>query len=217
MNRVKSLSKSGNPRKDQAPNPVPPANKEASSTSSLLASTGAEDFNGQRQEIKATDLGRKVVEKESSLYSSSTDVDKQLSNFSSSYSYNGREEKSLASASMDRERFEVKNSYGDSTSQKMNSYSLNVTDEKVQRVSPPRRKGTKEEKSERSINWVKRDANGSNNFTTSSKQQNTGNYNTITTGSVQSETESSSDVNISAILEVCQMFGPILFQFKSLL
>ncbi|KAK8470884.1 hypothetical protein PHAVU_003G097001 [Phaseolus vulgaris] len=195
--RVKSLSKSANPRKDQAPNPVPPANKEVS----LLASMGAEDFNGQRQEIKATDLGKKVVEKDSSMYGSSTDVDKQLSSFSSSYSYNGREEKSLASAPMDRERFEVKNSFGDSTSQKMNSYSLNVPDEKVKRVSPPRRKGTKEEKSERSINWVKKDANGSNNFTTSSKQQNTGNYNTITTGSGQSETESSSDVNISAILE----------------
>ncbi|CAJ1941001.1 unnamed protein product [Sphenostylis stenocarpa] len=200
--RVKSLSKSGNPRKDQAPNPVPPVNKEVSSTSSLSASMVAEDFNSQRQEVKAMDMGRKVVEKESSLYSSSTDVDKQLSSFSSSYSYNGREEKNLASTPMDRERFEVKNSYSDSTSQKMNSYSLNVTDEKVQRVSPPRRKGTKEEKSERSINWVKRDANGSNNFTTSSKQQqNTGNYNTVTTGSGQSETESSSDVNITAMLE----------------
>ncbi|KAK7348249.1 hypothetical protein VNO80_22800 [Phaseolus coccineus] len=199
--RVKSLSKSANPRKDQAPNPVPPANKEVSPTSSLLASMGAEDFNGQHQEIKATDLGRKVVEKESSMYGFSTDVDKQLSSFSSSYSYNGREEKSLASAPMDRERFEVKNSLSDSTSQKTNSYSLNVPDEKVKRVSPPRRKGTKEEKSERSINWVKRDANGSNNFTTSSKQQNTGNYNTITIGSGRSETESSSDTNISAILE----------------
>ncbi|KAG4929344.1 hypothetical protein JHK82_046408 [Glycine max] len=200
--RVKSLSKSGNPRKDQAPNPIPPpAIKEVSSTSSLPGSVGAEDFNnGQRQEVKTMDMSRKVVEKESSLYSSAADVDKQ-SSFSSSCQFNGREEKSSASAPMDREKFEVKNSYGgDSTSQKMNSYSLNVTDEKVQRVSPPRRKGTKEEKSERSVNWVKRDVDGYDHSTTSSKQQSTGNYN-ITTGSGQSETESSSNVNISAILE----------------
>ncbi|XP_020226348.1 kinesin-like protein KIN-13A [Cajanus cajan] len=199
--RVKSLSKSGNPRKDQAPNLVPPANKEVSSTSSLPASVGAEDFNGQRQEVKTMDMGRKAIEKESLLYSSTVDVDKQRSSFSSSYPLNGREEKSFASAPMDRERFEVKNSYADSTSQKMNSYSLNDADEKVQRVSPPRRKGTKEEKSERPVNWAKRDVNGSDHFTTSSKQQSTGNYNTVTTGSGQSETESSSDVNISAILE----------------
>ncbi|KAK7387912.1 hypothetical protein VNO78_22710 [Psophocarpus tetragonolobus] len=198
--RVKSLSKSGNPRKDQVPNPVISVNKEVSSTSS--ASVGAEDFNGQHQDVKTMDMGRKVVEKESSLYRSAVDVDKQLPSFSSTYSFNGREEKSLLSAPVDRERFEVKNSHRDSTSQKMNSYSLNVTDEKVQRVSPPRRKATKEEKSERSVNLVKREANGSDNFATSSKQQSAGNYNnTVTTGSGQSETESSSDVNISAILE----------------
>ncbi|XP_027368837.1 kinesin-like protein KIN-13A isoform X1 [Abrus precatorius] len=199
--RVKSLSKSGNPRKDQAPNPVPPMNKEVS-TSSIPASVGTEDFNGQRQEVKAMDISRKVIEKENFLYSSGADVDKQPSSFSSSYPFNGREEKSLASASMDRDRFEVKNSYSDSTSQKMNSYSLNDTDEKVQKVSPPRRKGSKEEKSERSANWLKRDANGSDHFPTSSKHQSTGNYNTVTTGSRQPETESSPpDVNISAILE----------------
>ncbi|KAK7363570.1 hypothetical protein VNO77_05717 [Canavalia gladiata] len=199
--RVKSLSKSGNPRKDQAPNPILPVNKEVLPTTSLPASVGAEDFNGQRQEVKTADLGRKVIEKENSLYSSAADVDKQPSSYSSSYSFSGREEKSLASASMDRDRFEVKNSYSDSTSQKMNSYSLNDTEEKVQKVSPPRRKGPREEKSERSTNWLKRDANGSDHITTSSKQQSTGNYNTVTTGSRQSETESSPDVNISAILE----------------
>ncbi|KAL2339025.1 hypothetical protein Fmac_013471 [Flemingia macrophylla] len=200
--RVKSLSKGGNPRKDQAPNSVvPPVNKEVSSTSSLPSSVVAEDFNGQRQEVKTVDMGGKVIEMESSLYSSTVDVDKQSSSFSSSYPFNGREEKSFGSASMDRERFEVKNSYSDSTSQKMNSYSLNDADEKVQWVSPPRRKGTKEEKSERQVSWAKRDVNGSDHFATSSKQQSTGNYNTVTTGSGQSGTESSSDVNISAILE----------------
>ncbi|KAL5140980.1 Kinesin-like protein KIN-13A [Glycine soja] len=178
--RVKSLSKSGNPRKDQVPNAVPQTNnKDVSSTSSFPASSGAEDFNDQRQE-KTMDMGRKFVEKENSLHSSAAaSVDKQPVSYSSNYLSNGRDEKGFPSASVDRERFEVKNSHGDSTSQKMNSYSQSDTDEKVQKVSPPRRKGYKDEKSERSANWMKKDANDSDLFTTSSKQQSTGNYSTL--------------------------------------
>ncbi|KAK7354815.1 hypothetical protein VNO80_20314 [Phaseolus coccineus] len=177
--RVKSLSKSGNPRKDQVPNPAPQTNKEISSTSSIPASASAEDFNYQRQE-KTIDIGRKFIERENSSYSSTaTAADKQPLSFSSNYLSNGREEKGLPSASLDRERFEPKNSYGDSTSQKMNSYSQIDTGEKLQKVSPPRRKGSKDEKSERPANWMKRDANGSDTFTTNSKQQSTGNYNTV--------------------------------------
>ncbi|RDX86662.1 Kinesin-like protein KIN-13A [Mucuna pruriens] len=180
--RVKSLSKSGNPRKDQVPNPVPQTNKEVSSTSSHPASASTEDFNDQRQE-KTMDMGRKFVEKENSLHSSAAAADKLPLSFSSNYPSNGREEKGLPSASMDRERFEVKNSHGESTSQKMNSYSQNDTDEKVQKVSSPRKKGSKDEKTERPANWMKRDANananGSDLFTTSSKQQSTGNYSTM--------------------------------------
>ncbi|KAJ1407654.1 P-loop containing nucleoside triphosphate hydrolase [Sesbania bispinosa] len=272
--RVKSLSKSGNPRKDQVPNSVPQTSKEVSSISSLPASAGLEDFNDQRQE-KTMDMGRKLVEKESSLYSSAADVDKQSSSVSSSYLLNGREEKNqgLASASVDREKVEVKNSYSGSNSQKMNSYSQNDTVEKLQKVSPPRRKGSKDvdkqsssvsssyllngreeknqglasasidrekvevknsyndsnsqkmnssqndaveklqkvspprrkgskdEKSERPANWMKRDANGSDLFTASSKQQTMGNYNTVTAGSRLYEAESSPDGNISAVLE----------------
>jgi kinesin family protein 2/24 len=201
VNRVKSLSKSGNPRKDQAPNPVPQSDKEVLSTSSLPDSTSAEDFYDQRQEVKTVDMGRKVIEKEKLLYSSGADADKQPSSFSSSsFLFSGREEKGLPSVSMDRNRFEVKNS----TNQKINPYSQNDADDKVQKVSPPRRKGAKEERSERSLNWQKRDANGYDHFTTSSKQQSTGNSNTVATGSRQPEAESSPDVNISAVLEVWQ-------------
>ena len=126
------------------------------------------------------DMGRKFVEKENSLHSSAAaSVDKQPVSYSSNYLSNGGEEKGFPSASVDRERYEVKNSHGDSTSQKMNSYSQSDTDEKVQKVSPPRRKGYKDEKSERPANWMKKDANGSDLFTTSSKQQSTGNYGTV--------------------------------------
>ncbi|CAL0325803.1 unnamed protein product [Lupinus luteus] len=198
--RVKSLSKSGNPRKDQVPNPILQTNKEPLSTSSVLASAGAEDFNDQRQDVKTVDIGKKVVEKQ--IYSSAAEVDKQPSSFSSSYLFNLRDEKGLASASISREKFEVKNSYSESTSQNINSYSQNDTDEKVRKVSPSRRKGYKDEKPERSTNLLKRDGNGSDRLTASSKQQqSTVNYSSVTGGSRQSETESIPNGNINAILE----------------
>ncbi|KAF7837814.1 kinesin-like protein KIN-13A [Senna tora] len=199
--RVKSLSKSGNSRKDQALNSVSQTNKDVSSTSSLPVSAGAEDVNDQRQEVKTLDMGKRFVEKENSLYNSAADVNKQPSSFSS-YLFNGREEKGFASASMNRERFEVKNCYGDCASQKTNSCSQNSvdTEEKVEKVSPPRRKGSKEEKSDRYANWTKRGANESNLSNTSSKQPSTGNYKTTTTDNKQ-EAESSPDGDINAILE----------------
>ncbi|KAK4256614.1 hypothetical protein QN277_006317 [Acacia crassicarpa] len=200
--RVKSLSKSGNPRKDQASNPVPQTYKEVSSIS-VPASAGSEDVNDQRQEVKTMDIGRRLVDKEVSLYSSAAEVDKQPSNLPSSYMFNGREDKGMASSSMERERSEVKNSISDTISnQKMNSSSQNTNDigEKVQKVSPPRRKPSKE-KSERSTNWLKRDANGPDLSTTNSKQQTIGNYSTTTIGSRQSGMELSPDGNINEILE----------------
>ncbi|CAL0307222.1 unnamed protein product [Lupinus luteus] len=196
--RVKSLSKSGNPRKDQAPNPVIQTNKEVLSTSPIPSSAGAEDFSDQRQEVKTVDMDRKVIEKQN--YSSAAEVGIQPSSFSSSYLFNGREGRDLASASINK-KFEMKNSYSDSTSQKINSYSLNDTDEEMQRVSPPRRKGYKDEKPERSTNRLKRDVSGSERFTANFKQQSTGNYNTVTSGSWQSETEPIPNGNINAIPE----------------
>ncbi|KAI4317586.1 hypothetical protein L6164_025447 [Bauhinia variegata] len=200
--RVKSLSKSGNPRKDQAPNPIP-SNKEVPSASSLPTTAAAENVNDQCQDIKTMDIGRRFGEKENYLYGSAADVDKQPSSFSSGYQFNGREEKGLAPASMDRDKFEVKNSYSDSTYQKTNYYSKNSVDagDKVPKVSPPRRKVSKDEKSERSINMLKRETNGSDLTTTSSKQQSTGNHITSTIGSRQYEAEPIPDGSINAILE----------------
>ncbi|XP_057758023.1 kinesin-like protein KIN-13A [Arachis stenosperma] len=191
--RVKSLSKSGNPRKDQPPNPAPQANKEVSSTStsSLPAGAGSENFYDQCQ-VKPMDIGRKFIEKESSLYISAADVDKQLL-------VNEREEKGLGSASMDKERFEVKNSCNGSTSQSMNSYSQNDTDERMKKVSSPYRRRPND--TERPANCMKRDSNGSDMFTTNSYQQSIGNYNSIATGSRLYEAESSPNNNISEILE----------------
>ncbi|XP_021806193.1 kinesin-like protein KIN-13A [Prunus avium] len=198
--RVKSLSKGGNARKDQAVNSLPPTIKDVSSTSSTLVSAEVEDVREQRQEVKVADTGRRAVEKESFTYIPTVEFDKQPAKLSSSNPISIREESAVASGVMDRERFEINNSYGDSYSQKMLYYSQNSvdTEEKVQKVSPPRRKVTKDEKSEKLGNWLKK--GGSDLSTTSSKQQNTGNYNTSNVGSRQSEPQLP-DGHINAILE----------------
>ncbi|PON88333.1 Kinesin-like protein [Trema orientale] len=199
--RVKSLSKSGNARKDQPLNLPPPTNKDVSSASSQQVSVDVEDSYEPRQEVKVADTGRRHAEKDNSLYNSNADFEKQSGSLSSSYplpSLNGREEKGVASGSMDRERFDMKNSYSDS---KMYSYSQNSTDteDKVQKVSPPRRKVSRDEKSEKFGNWLRKDG-GSDISTTSSKQQNTGSYSSTNSGSRQYEPDSA-DGNINAILE----------------
>lgn len=214
MNRVKSLSKSGNTRKDQAINLLPSINKDVLPASSLPVPVESEDVFEQRQEVKVADTGRRVLEKENLSYNPTVDYSKQPSSFSSSYPLNGREEKVVASGSMDRERYEIKNSYGDSTIPKTySSYPQNLvdTEEKVQKVSPPRRKVSREEKSEKLGNWLRKDSSGSDISTTSSKQQNTGNFNTNNVGSRQYEPEPPPDGNINAILEVGYLFA-LFFQ-----
>ncbi|OMO98517.1 hypothetical protein COLO4_13855 [Corchorus olitorius] len=205
--RVKSLSKTGNAKKDQPVNSLPPSIKDASSAPSLSATADVEDVYERQQEVKVVDTGRRVVEKD--VYT--VDFDKQPSAFSSSYSFNGREETAMASGPSDRERFEVNNSYGGPTSQRVHSSNAQNsadTEEKVQKVSPPRRKGireekvTREEKPEKMGSWVKKDGGGSDMSATNSRQANTVNYNsTNNIGHRQYDPEPSNDVNINAILE----------------
>ncbi|XWS08597.1 hypothetical protein CRYUN_Cryun40dG0015500 [Craigia yunnanensis] len=199
--RVKSLSKSGNPKKDQAVISLPPSNKDASFASSLSATADVEDvYERQQEEIKVVDTARRVVEKD--VYT--VDFGKQPSTFSSSYPFNGREESGMASGPTDRERFEVSNSYGGPTSQRAyssNSQNSADTEEKVQKVSPPRRKVTREEKSEKIGNWAKKDGGGSDLSTTNSRQANAVNYNTNNVGHRQYDPEPPTDGNINAILE----------------
>ncbi|WCJ23488.1 P-loop containing nucleoside triphosphate hydrolases superfamily protein [Euphorbia peplus] len=177
--RVKSLSKSGNPKKDQTVNSLPPTTKDVSSTSSLPVSSDVDDVYEQ-PEAKAVETGRRAVEKETFSYNSTSDHEKQSSSLTSSHHLNGREQ-SGPSSSMDREKSEINNSHSGSTSHKVSSlYSQNSADaeEKVQKVSPPRRKGSREEKSEKLGNWLKKDSNIPEFSSTNSRQQNTSNYTT---------------------------------------
>ncbi|XVE82150.1 hypothetical protein DITRI_Ditri15bG0123700 [Diplodiscus trichospermus] len=197
--RVKSLSKGGNPKKDQAVNSLPPSNKDASA-SSLPTTADVEDVYERQQEVKVVDTARRVVEKD--VFT--VDFDKQPSTFSSSYPFNGREENGMGSASTDRERFEASNSYGGVTGQRAyssNSQNSADTEEKVQKVSPPHRKVTREEKSDKIGNWAKKDGGGSDLSATNYGQANAVNYNTNNVGQRQYDPEPPIDGNINAILE----------------
>ncbi|KAF9677988.1 hypothetical protein SADUNF_Sadunf08G0165200 [Salix dunnii] len=197
--RVKSLSKSGNAKKDQVSS-LPPTNKDASSTSLLLVSAAADGVYEQ-QEVKVPDMGRRVVEKETSSLNPTSDYDKQPSSLTSGFSYNGQEESELTSGLADRERYGSDSSFGGLTSQKVHSsYTQHGvdTEDKVPKVSPTRRKGSRDEKSG---NWLKKDGSGPDHPPTSySKQQNTGNCSVSNTGSRQDEPYPP-DGNINAILE----------------
>ena len=164
-------------------------------------SADAEDFYEPRQEVKLAETGRRVMEKDNPSHNSSGDFDKQSGSMPSSYLGNGREEKGMTASSMDRERFEMKSSYCDSNSQKMHSQNIVDTEDKVPKVSPPRRKVPREEKAEKFGNWLKKDSGGSDMSTTSTRQHNAGNYNSSNAGSRQYEPEIP-DGNINAILEV---------------
>lgn len=187
-------------------------NKDALSLSCLPFSVDSEDVCDQWQDVKVADIGRRVVEKENFSYNSTAEFSKQSSSVSSSYPINGREEKGVTSGSMDRERYEMKN-YGDCTIEKTySSFSQNSveTEEKVQKVSPPRRKVSREEKSEKLGNWLRKDRNGPDFSTTSTRQQNTSIYSTNNVGPQQYESEPLPDGNINEILEVGYLCSPVL-------
>ncbi|VVA97890.1 unnamed protein product [Arabis nemorensis] len=208
--RVKSLSKSGNNKKDQTFNPLPPANKDVSLASSQLASSDVEDVFEPPQDVNVQETGRRV---ERDNYSTSGIEFKQPTHYPSSYPVNYREESGIPSISMDKGRSDTSNSFGGSTSQRIHSssYSQDTSDqeEKVKKVSPPRRKVSREEKPERPQNWSKREVSSASDVpaATNSRQhniitsQNTS-QNTSDTASRQYETtEPSLDENIDALLE----------------
>ncbi|XP_077219488.1 kinesin-like protein KIN-13A [Tasmannia lanceolata] len=186
--RVKSLSKNSTTKKDQIP--VLPGKESLS-----------EDLYDQNQEMKVADMGRKVVE----THNYTSDSDRSSSNLPANYPFNGREESGLASSSLDRERIDIKNSFAGSISNKVYSSVQSsfdtLEDEKVQKVSPPRRKVYKEEKAEKQSNWSKRDG-GSDLPTTSYRPQHMHDSNLNIVPLRQQEHEPTfHDRDINAILE----------------
>ncbi|KAL8484991.1 hypothetical protein ACS0TY_027338 [Phlomoides rotata] len=202
--RVKSLSKSGNPKKDQASS-LPPSGKESSAAATSYISAEAEDVYDLQQESKVVDTSRRVLDKETSSFNFSTDDDRQPPNIASSFNFNGREEGAVAAGGMERERLDVKNSFKGSISQKTSSvgYAQSSSDveEKVQKVSPPRQKAYREERLEKQGHRPTKDFSNFDASPRSYKQQSVSNSNANTTGARQNEPEPPPDGSINEILE----------------
>jgi len=205
MNRVKSLSKSGNTKKD----PSPAVNKESSSAPSTQVFTEVDDVTVQHPEPRAADAYRRPVENDNVSYNPSFDYEKESSVLSTSYNYNGRNVNGATSGSFDRDKPEMKSSYAGSTSQKTYaSYAQNSADaeEDVQNLSPPRRKiSSRDERTEKLGNWLKKEGGVSDHSALAHKSQgmSSANGNNVPVPSRHYEPESSlDDGNIDAILEV---------------
>ncbi|KAG9443784.1 hypothetical protein H6P81_015124 [Aristolochia fimbriata] len=195
--RVKSLSKSGNTKKDQA---SVASIKESSSSSSLSVPVEMEDVFDPN-EVRTVDAGRRVVENFSQNYD--VDCERNAPGFSSQYMYNGREESVLTTGPIERERVDAKSS----TNNKSYSSAQNSVDtfeeEKVRKVSPPRRKAYREERVEKPSNWPKKDMGSDSSFSYRQQQQ-TYDYNSNNVASRQYEPEPPAPVHdgeINAILE----------------
>ncbi|CAM0881226.1 unnamed protein product [Alopecurus aequalis] len=203
--RVKSLSKGGNSKKEQFTAQFVSSSKESTNTSYPLSSE-AEETMDQIQENRHTDASRKVVEISAS---SSVDPDRNSFSMIPSYSHRGKEETSSTSALSDRERVDLKsNLTGYSSKAQSLQNSVNSQEEdKVTKVSPPRRKANISEKSERQSNYVKRE-NGPevsrivHKPQLKQQQQRPSSTSASQVSSKQSEKESScDDMEINAILE----------------
>lgn len=196
FNRVKSLSKSSNPKKDQASS-LPPSGKESSAAATSYSTAETEDVYEQYQESKVVDTSGRV-DKETSSFNFSADDEKQTPSIASSFNFNGREESAVPAGGVERERLDVKNSFKGTISQKTSSVghaqSSSDVEEKVQKVSPPRQKA------------YSRPTKDFNNFDVSprsNKQQTASISNANTTSVRQNEPEPPPDGSINEILEVC--------------
>ncbi|KAF6174400.1 hypothetical protein GIB67_024422 [Kingdonia uniflora] len=178
--RVKSLSKSGNPKKEQTQNLLAPTIKESSSAPSLPLFVESEDSYSQVRESKIAVLGRRPVESFSN--NSAAEFFKQQHSLPSSTFPVSEREASI-------------NAFGSSQNSNV------VLEEKVNTVSPTRRRGTREEKVEKQGNLSRKDGTGSDLLNVSSKQQSSFDSVPHGVGLRQHEPEPLHDGDISAILE----------------
>lgn len=209
--RVKSLSKSGNSKKDQVGSSQ--TTSKDSSAANMQVSSDADDIFERYQEPKVMDTGKRGVQRENISYNATSDFEKQPPPSSSNYSFNNRDD-----TVQEKEKFDAKNTFSSSNNQKPHSISSSVdTEETVQKVSPPRRKTYREEKPEKVSNWqkkdsggdeksekfgwLKRDGNNTDLPTVGNKQQGSSIPSASYMVSKQSEPEQLHDENVNEILE----------------
>ncbi|KAF8772798.1 hypothetical protein HU200_005389 [Digitaria exilis] len=166
--RVKSLSKGGNAKKEQlAAQPVI-IGKESTYNSYPLSGEGEETME-HTQDTRPVDGSRKVVDNFTS--SSSMEPERNSYNMIPSYQHKGKEEISSRSGLNDRERGDLKPSQSSFTSKTQPLDSVNSQDIKITKVSPPRRKANRDDKLERQSNFVKKESGPEISRTVPKQQQ----------------------------------------------
>ncbi|PUZ56710.1 hypothetical protein GQ55_5G352300 [Panicum hallii var. hallii] len=154
--RVKSLSKGGNIKKEQVTMQPVTSGKESTYNSYPLSGE-SEEIMEQTQE-RPVDGSRKGIDN----FTSNSSMEPERNSFSTipSYPQRGKEESSSRSGLSDRERGDLKPSQAGITSKTQSLQdSVNTQEDvKVTKVSPPQRKANRDEKSERQSNYVKKES-----------------------------------------------------------
>ncbi|XP_062198425.1 kinesin-like protein KIN-13A [Phragmites australis] len=203
--RVKSLSKGGNTKKEQFAAQSVSSAKECTYTSFPLSGE-AEETMEQTQEIRPVDASRKGVDN----FASNSSIEHDRNSFSMipSYPHQAKEETSSRSGLNDRDTGDLNSNQTSFTSKAQSLQdSVNSQEEvKVTKVSLPRRKANRDEKSERQSNYMKKESGPEVSRTVLKQQQQLKQQKPLSTwtsqvSSKQSEKESSDDMEINAILE----------------
>lgn len=186
--RVKSLSKSGNSKKDQAGSSQT-TTKDTSSANTFVPSDNEDIY--ERYDTKASDTGKRGAQRENISYNS--DFDKPPPT-SSNYTFSTREDSGQPSG-LEKEKFDSRNAYL--------SQSFGDMEETVRKVSPPRRKSYREEKEklEKGVNWQKNNSSGGDEKIERSGYKYQGSSIPSYLSSKQFEIEQPNDENINEILE----------------
>ena len=170
-------------------------------------------LSGESEEMMEQTQERPIdgSRKGNDIFTSNSSVEAERNSFSTipSYPHRGKEESSSRSGLSDRERGDLKPSQAGITS-KMQSLqdSVNAQENvKVTKVSPPRRKANRDEKSERQSNFVKKESGPEISRTVLKQQQQLKQQQLLRPSStsapqVSSKQSEKEDMEINAILEV---------------
>lgn len=201
-NRVKSLSKGGNAKKEQLTAQPVITGKEYTYNSYPLSGEGEETME-QTQETRPVDGSRKVVDN----FTSNSSMEAERNSYNMIPSYRGKEEIGSRSGLNDRERGDLKPTQSGFTSKTQPLDSVNSQDIKITKVSPPRRKANRDDKFERQSNFVKKESGPEISRTVFKqqqqlKQQQLQRPSLTPAPQVSSKQSEKEDMEINAILEV---------------
>lgn len=172
-----------------------------STYNSYLLSGEAEETMDQTQETRPVDASRN--------FTSNSSMELERNSFSNipSYPNRGKEETSSRSGLNDRERGDLKPNQAGITSKTQSLQDLvNSQDVKVTKVSPPRRKANRDDKSERQSNYVKKESGPESRTVPKQqqqlKQQQLQRPSLTSAAQVSSKQSEKEDMELNAILEV---------------